>query len=113
MGDVIEVLPSDVTFPIAMRSNRMVYHPQNVALLQWFEDQSPSSALGGLQLSRSERPAGTVTHHEAGSPASAQSGSAGNVGFHAIARRSNSRRMSVASATDFARAMARFSASRA
>jgi hypothetical protein len=35
-----------VTFPIAMR-NGFLYHPQNVALLQWFEFQSPSTALDG------------------------------------------------------------------
>jgi hypothetical protein len=45
VGDVIEVLP-DAVFPIAM-PNGMLYHPQNVALLQWFEFQSPSSALDG------------------------------------------------------------------
>jgi hypothetical protein len=46
VGDVIESLATDVTFPIAMR-NGFLYHPQNVALLQWFEFQSPSSALDG------------------------------------------------------------------
>ena len=46
VGDVVESLPSDVTFPIAM-PNGYLYHPQNVALLQWFEFQSPSSALDG------------------------------------------------------------------
>lgn len=46
VGDVIESLPTDVTFPIAMR-NGFLYHPQNVALLQWFEFQSPSSAFDG------------------------------------------------------------------
>jgi hypothetical protein len=46
VGDVVESLPTDVTFPIAMR-NGLLYHPQNVALLQWFEFQSPSSALDG------------------------------------------------------------------
>lgn len=45
VGDVIEVLP-DAVFPIAM-PNGQLYHPQNVALLQWFEFQSPSSALDG------------------------------------------------------------------
>jgi hypothetical protein len=43
-GDVIEGLPNGV-FPITM--NGMTYHPQNEALLQWFEFESPSSALDG------------------------------------------------------------------
>jgi len=43
-GDVIEGLPNG-TF--AMTMNGMTYHPQNEALLQWFEFESPSSALGG------------------------------------------------------------------
>ncbi len=43
---MVESLPTDVTFPIAMR-NGFLYHPQNEALLQWFEFQSPSSALDG------------------------------------------------------------------
>jgi hypothetical protein len=42
-GDVIEGLPNGV-FPITM--NGMTYHPQNEALLQWFEFESPSSAFG-------------------------------------------------------------------
>jgi hypothetical protein len=46
VGDVIESLPSDVVFPIAM-PNGYLYHPQNVALLQWFEFQASSSALDG------------------------------------------------------------------
>jgi hypothetical protein len=41
-GDVIEGLPN-ATFPITM--NGMTYHPQNEALLQWFEFQSPSTAI--------------------------------------------------------------------
>jgi hypothetical protein len=41
-GDVIEGLPNGV-FPITM--NGMTYHPQNEALLQWFEFESPSSAI--------------------------------------------------------------------
>ncbi|GAC1695586.1 MAG: hypothetical protein PVS2B3_06320 [Steroidobacteraceae bacterium] len=45
-GDVVEVLSSDVTFPVSM-PNGFLYHPQNVALLNWFEFQSPSTALGG------------------------------------------------------------------
>jgi len=43
-GDVIEGLPNG-TFPMTM--NGFTYHPQNEALLQWFEFESPSSALGG------------------------------------------------------------------
>lgn len=46
VGDVIEGLPTDVTFPMAGR-NGFLYHPQNVALLQWFAFQSHSTALGG------------------------------------------------------------------
>jgi hypothetical protein len=45
VGDVIEGLPRQ-TFPITM-PNGFTYHPQNEALLQWFEFQSPSSALDG------------------------------------------------------------------
>lgn len=45
VGDVIEGLPHQV-FPITM-PNGFTYHPQNEALLQWFEFQSPSSALNG------------------------------------------------------------------
>ncbi|HWY67396.1 MAG TPA: hypothetical protein VNX88_01965 [Terriglobales bacterium] len=43
-GDVIEGL-AKATFPITM--NGFTYHPQNEALLQWFEFQQPSDALGG------------------------------------------------------------------
>jgi hypothetical protein len=43
VGDVIEGLPGQ-TFPITM-PNGFTYHPQNEALLQWFEFQSPSTAL--------------------------------------------------------------------
>jgi hypothetical protein len=43
-GDVIEGLPN-ATFPILM--NGFLYHPQNEALIQWFQFESPSSALGG------------------------------------------------------------------
>jgi hypothetical protein len=43
-GDVIEGLP-DATF--AMKMKGRTYHPQNEALLQWFEFQSPSTAIGG------------------------------------------------------------------
>jgi hypothetical protein len=41
-GDVIEGLANGV-YPIWM--NGMSYHPQNEALLQWFEFQAPSTAL--------------------------------------------------------------------
>jgi hypothetical protein len=44
VGDVIEGLP-DAT--VALRTHGRTYHPQNEALLQWFEFQSPSTALGG------------------------------------------------------------------
>jgi hypothetical protein len=44
VGDVIEGLP-DATTPITLGGK--TYHPQNEALLQWFEFQSPSTALGG------------------------------------------------------------------
>jgi hypothetical protein len=43
-GDVIEGLPNAV-FPIFL--NGFTYHPQNEALLQWFEFMSPSDALSG------------------------------------------------------------------
>jgi hypothetical protein len=45
VGDVIEGLPG-ATFPITM-PNGFTYHPQNEALLQWFEFESPSGALDG------------------------------------------------------------------
>lgn len=44
VGDVIEGLP-DAT--IAVKIQGKTYHPQNAALLQWFEFQSPSTAIGG------------------------------------------------------------------
>ena len=44
-GDVIEGLPRQ-SFPVTM-PNGFTYHPQNEALLQWFEFQSPSTALHG------------------------------------------------------------------
>jgi len=43
-GDVIEGL-KNATFPITL--NGFTYHPQNEALLQWFQFESPSDALGG------------------------------------------------------------------
>ena len=36
----------DGVFPITMPNN-FTYHPQNEALLQWFEFQSPSTAING------------------------------------------------------------------
>jgi hypothetical protein len=44
VGDAIEGL-TDATFPIKMHGR--TYHPQNEALLPWFEFQSPSTAIGG------------------------------------------------------------------
>jgi hypothetical protein len=47
VGDVVEVysvLRSDVV-PITI--NGMTYHPQTEALLQWFEGQTPSTAVDG------------------------------------------------------------------
>lgn len=44
VGDAIEGLP-DAT--VAIQAHGRMYHPQNEALLPWFESQSPSSALGG------------------------------------------------------------------
>jgi hypothetical protein len=45
VGDVVEGLPHQV-FPMTM-PNGFTYHPQNEALLQWFEFQSPSTAING------------------------------------------------------------------
>ena len=44
VGDAIEGLP-DATVDI--KSGGKTYHPQNAALLQWFQFQSPSTAIGG------------------------------------------------------------------
>lgn len=44
VGDVIEGLPH-ATFPMTM--NGFTYHPQNEALIQWFQFETPSDALGG------------------------------------------------------------------
>ncbi|HEY6338421.1 MAG TPA: hypothetical protein VIW68_07995, partial [Candidatus Sulfotelmatobacter sp.] len=44
VGDVIEGLPHAV-FPVTM--NGRTYHPQNEALLPWFEFQFPSTAIDG------------------------------------------------------------------
>lgn len=43
-GDVIEGLPNAT---VAIRSHNRTYHLQNEALLQWFEMQSPSTAIAG------------------------------------------------------------------
>jgi hypothetical protein len=43
-GDVIEGLTNS-TFPVVL--NGVTYHPQNEALLQWFQFKTPSDALGG------------------------------------------------------------------
>ena len=42
-GDVIEGLPH-ATYPVTL--NGYTYHPQNEALIQWFEFMAPSDALG-------------------------------------------------------------------
>ena len=52
VGDVIEGL-SHATYPIKM--NGMTYHPQNEALLPWFEFQSPSTAIDGTYSYPDER----------------------------------------------------------
>lgn len=44
VGDAIEGLP-DAT--VAIKTQGRTYHPQNAALLQWFEFQSPSTAVSG------------------------------------------------------------------
>lgn len=44
VGDPVEVLPNAV-FPV--RISGITYHPQTEALLQWFKQKSPSTALGG------------------------------------------------------------------
>jgi hypothetical protein len=46
VGDVIEGLPH-ATYRIKM--NGMTYHPQNEALLPWFEFQSPSTARTAIR----------------------------------------------------------------
>lgn len=45
VGDVIENLPNGV---YSVTLNGFTYHPQNVALLQWFADINPSNAVGGM-----------------------------------------------------------------
>jgi len=44
VGDVVEGL-KNAAYPVTI--NGKTYHPQNVALLQWFEFQSPSTAIDG------------------------------------------------------------------
>jgi hypothetical protein len=44
VGDVVENLP-DQTYTVTM--DGFTYHPQNVALMQWFETGQPSDALDG------------------------------------------------------------------
>ena len=44
VGDAVEGMPG-AAYP--MKMNGRVYHPQNEALLPWFEFQSPSTAIGG------------------------------------------------------------------
>ena len=44
VGDVVEGL-KHAAYPVTI--NGKTYHPQNVALLQWFEFQSPSTAIDG------------------------------------------------------------------
>lgn len=47
-GDPIEVLPrTTVAIPIEHHGRTTVYHPQNEALMQWFEQSRRSNALGG------------------------------------------------------------------
>jgi len=44
----LEVLShATVSIPIHVESINFTYHPQTEALLQWFEEISPSDALGG------------------------------------------------------------------
>jgi hypothetical protein len=44
VGDVVEELPN-ATFPMVL--NGFTYHPQNEALLQWFQGTPTSDAFGG------------------------------------------------------------------
>lgn len=47
-GDPVEVLNNaTVSIPIHVEGIPFTYHPQTEALLQWFEEISPSDALGG------------------------------------------------------------------
>lgn len=47
VGDVVEVFTviENDTFPVTIKG--VTYHPQTEALLQWFEGQSPSTAIDG------------------------------------------------------------------
>ena len=45
VGDVIENLPNGV---YSATLNGTTYHPQNVAMLQWFADITPSNAVSGM-----------------------------------------------------------------
>lgn len=45
VGDVIENLPNGV-YSVALHG--FTYHPQNVALLQWFAEDIPSNAINGM-----------------------------------------------------------------
>lgn len=47
VGDVVEVytVTENDTYPVAIRGT--TYHPQTEALLQWFQGQSPSTAIDG------------------------------------------------------------------
>ncbi|HZU26160.1 MAG TPA: hypothetical protein VFA04_11595 [Bryobacteraceae bacterium] len=47
VGDPLEVI-SNPTYPVtSSRRDAFIYHPQNVALLQWFEMGATSNAIGG------------------------------------------------------------------
>lgn len=63
VGDVVEGLPNAI-FPITM--NGMTYHPQNEALLPWFEYQSPSSAIDGAYSYPNESTLGAPVPQNAG-----------------------------------------------
>lgn len=49
VGDVIENLPNGV-YPVTLHG--FTYHPQNVALLQWFAEDIPSNATMGCTAIR-------------------------------------------------------------
>jgi len=51
-GDVLEDLPN-ATFPV--KTSGKTFHPQNEALLQWFEFQKPSHAIAGAYSYPDER----------------------------------------------------------
>jgi hypothetical protein len=60
-GDVVEDLPN-ATFPVTI--NGKTFHPQNVALLEWFERQSPSHAIHGAYSYPDEALLTSVSPHE-------------------------------------------------